>query len=321
MLDILSIGDIKLDTFIVIPEASVQCQLKQKPCQLCIEYGKKIPVDEIDMQIAGSAPNVAVGLAKMKRKSSVLSFMGQDATYRSAIEFLKAHKVDTKHIQAIKKARSSFAAVLNYQGESTQLAAHSDIPYKLPKQFPKTKWVHISELGDGYKAVYRYLSKCIKGLQVSINPGVVQIEEGSKELFDLLKCTNTLFLNLREAQQLLNTKIKDPKKLLKMICALGPHIAVITDGQNGSYATDGKQTYHAPMFPGARKEATGAGDAFATGFLGALMQKKDISSALAWGSVNAASVVQSIGPTQGLLSHLQIQKQLRDNKKYKVKNL
>ncbi len=321
MLDILSIGDIKLDTFIVIPKASVQCQLKQKPCQLCIEYGKKIPVDDIDMQIAGSAPNIAIGLSKMKKRTSVLSFMGQDQTYKSAIDFLKTHGVETKHIQAIKNARSSFSAVLNFQGESTQLAGHVDIPYRLPKQFPQTKWVHISELGEGYMAVYKYLNKCIKDLKVSINPGTIQIEDRSRELESLLKCAEVLFLNVSEAKLLLKTKKSDIKYLLSRLHSTGPHVAVITDGQNGSYATDGTTTYHAPMFPGERKEATGAGDAFAAGFLGALMNKKDVQTALAWGSVNAASVVQGVGPTQGLLSHIQIQKQLRARTSYTVKQM
>ena len=75
------------------------------------------------------------------------------------------------------------------------------------------------------------------------------------------------------------------------------------------------------MFPGRRVEATGAGDAFTTGFLGAMIHGKTHRESLTWGAVNAASVVFHIGPTEGLLTHTQIRKQLRERPKYKTKEL
>ena len=92
MYNILTIGDIKLDTFIVVEDANVMCELKMPACQLCIEYGKKIPVQDIDTQIAGSAPNVAIGLARMKQKTAVYAQMGKDILHKLAIEFLKQTK-------------------------------------------------------------------------------------------------------------------------------------------------------------------------------------------------------------------------------------
>ena len=55
----ITIGDTKLDTFVVLDEASLQCQLKMPDCQLCIAYGEKIVVDVVEYQIAGTAQNVA----------------------------------------------------------------------------------------------------------------------------------------------------------------------------------------------------------------------------------------------------------------------
>jgi hypothetical protein len=39
---------------------------------------------------------------------------------------------------------------------------------------------------------------------------------------------------MREAQGVLQTEEKDYSMLLKMICKLGPKVAVITDGLNGA---------------------------------------------------------------------------------------
>lgn len=324
MLDILTIGDIKLDTFIKIPDASVLCQLKSEECKLCIDYGKKIPVESSLSQIAGTAPNVAVSLSKMRKKTAIISTMGKDVTYRVAIEFLKKHGVSTQFITTSPHTPSSFATVLNFRGESTQLVIHNGADTRLPAKFPQTKWLHLAEIGEGYSELFRSILRQVKarGIRLSFNPGQVQINERKKELFDLIEASEVLFLNLREARQLVRTTANaDIRTVMEKIYRFGADDVVITDGRNGAYAYDGKRLYHCPMFPGKRIEATGAGDAFTSGFLGALLHEKNFDEALRWGSVNAASVVGYVGPTEGLLSHTEIMKRLKDRPSFTTKLL
>lgn len=323
MYDIFTIGSIKLDTFILIPDASITCELKMPSCKLCIDYGKKNPVEDIDIQIAGSAPNVAIGVAKMRKSAGIFSIMGKDIIHQLSIEFLKKNKVDTKHIKTSGED-SSFAAVLNFKGESTQLVKQNGVDYRLPKKMPATAWVHISELGRGYEKLYKDVIAARKKspFKISLNPGAVQIKQMRKELFNLIQVTDVLFLNKVEALQLIDAKEDlEVHALMGRLKELGPAYIVVTDGKNGAYAYDGKQLDFAPMFPGKRIEATGAGDAFATGFLGALIHGKKHPEALKWGSVNAASVVGFIGPTKGLLSHTEIVKRLKAKPSYKTKEL
>ena len=323
MYDIFTIGGIKLDTFIVIPDASVTCELKMPSCKLCIDYGKKNPVDEIEIQVAGSAPNVAIGLAKMRKTSAVYSEMGKDIIHTMALDFLAKHKVDSKYVKPSGK-HSGFAAVLNFKGESTQLVMQNGGEYRLPTRMPQTKWIHISELGKGYEKLYRDVIELKKkrDVKISFNPGAVQIKEKKKALMDLIKITDVLFVNKVEAIHILGEKVEvEIHNLMANLVNLGPKYAVVTDGRNGAYAYDGKQLDFAPMFPGKRVEATGAGDSFTTGFLGALMHGRKHSEALMWGSVNAASVVGQVGPTKGLLSHTEIKRRLKDRPSYKTKEL
>lgn len=324
MYDILTIGDIKLDTFIQIPEASANCELRMPDCKLCIDYGKKNVVNDIDLQIAGSAPNVAVALARMGKKSAVFSQMGDDIIHTLAIDFLKKHNVDTKLVKAQKGYDSSFAAVLNFKGESTQLVSHNSGMYRLPKRIPKTAWLYISEQGKGYRALYKDLIELKQNgtNHIGFNPGSVQIAENKPEFRTLLKHTHVLFVNRVEAEQILDVQEKtEIHALLGGLKQKGPQIIVITDGKHGAYAYDGKSAYFAPMFPGERIEATGAGDAFASGFLGAILNDKSTSEALAWGSVNAASVVGSIGPTKGLLTPAEINKRLKKEPEYNIEQI
>jgi sugar/nucleoside kinase (ribokinase family) len=320
----LTIGGIKLDTFIVIEDANVHCELKNRNCELAIRYGEKIPVKDLDTQVAGSAPNVAVGLTRMNKKSGVLSVMGKDLFFPIAKQFLKEQNVSTKYLRAEAGVDSGFAAVINYKGESTQLVSQSKTNYTLTKVMPRTKWVHVSELGGNYVKLFTQLIREQKknDLYISFNPGTIQLQERRRAFLNLVKSTHVLFLNRKEAHKLIGSrKDLDIKLLMKKVKKLGPSYVVITDGRNGAYAFDGDQLDYAPMFPGARVEATGAGDAFSTGFLGALMHGKPHREALMWGSVNAASAVHEIGPTKGLLTHTEIQKRLKKNKRYSTKEL
>ncbi len=324
MLDLLSIGAIKLNTFIVLPEASVMCELKSVECKLCIEYGKKIPVAPFVTQIAGSAPNVAVGLAKLHLKTSIVSFVGDDPVYHQAIAFLKQHKVSCSLVKKQKGLHSSAAVVLNFKGESTQLVDHVPHEYRLPTSTPASKFIHISELGGGYEKLYRDAIALVKarGVRLSFNPGSIQIKEQKKVFFDLLRVTEVLFLNMSEARRIVKAENNQQiRGIMLKLKALGPHYVVVTDGQNGAYAFDGQQLDHVPMFPGKRVEATGAGDAFSTGFLGALLKGKRHDEALRWASVNAASVVGAVGPTKGLLTQTEIQTRLKARKSFKAQQL
>ncbi len=49
------------------------------------------------------------------------------------------------------------------------------------------------------------------------------------------------------------------------------------------------------------KAKTGAGDAYASGFLAALIHGKSPVDAMKWGAANAAGVIQKIGAHRGLL--------------------
>jgi ribokinase len=321
MFDLISIGDIKLDTFVVLDEASVQCSVKMPECLLCLEYGAKIPVRVVDSQMAGSAPNVAVGLARMGLKTAVVSNMGIDGTRRLAMHRLKAEKVATTYIHTSKREQSAYSVVLNYKGDRTILASQIQHEYRLPSKMGKTKWLYVSEMGHGYERLYRDVAAVGKkgDTLVAMNPGSIQISERKKVLYDLIRQTHILFVNLEEAQAISGNNNPEIHHQATALYKLGAKKIVITDGKNGSYSFNkhGQELLHCPMFPGKPVETTGAGDAFATGYLGAVMNGELHAEALRWGSVNAASVVEHVGPQPGLLPAAKIRSALRKHASFK----
>lgn len=322
MFDMITIGDIKLDTFVLLPEASISCQLKMPDCQLCLDYGKKIPVEVVDSQVAGSAPNVAIGLSRMGQKTAVVSVMGLDGTRHLALKRLKEEGVSAKFIHVDRREPSAYSVVLTYKGEKTILAAQTKHAYKFPRDL-KTKWLFMCELGYGYENLYRSTAAFVRksGPYLGFNPGAIQIKEKKKFLFDLIKQTYVLFVNLEEAQAIAGQSTREAHRLATALWKLGPKKVVITDGKNGAYSFDGKELHFCPMFPGRLVNATGAGDAFATAFMSALMNGQLQDEALRWGAVNSASVVGKVGPTAGLLSIGQIRDRLRKHAGFRTQKM
>lgn len=320
MLDVITIGDIKLDTFVLLNDANLQCQLKMPECQLCMEYGGKILVSDVESQMAGSAPNVAIGLSRMGLKTAIISQMGNDGTYELALKKLKEEKVSTTSITTKKGIKSAYSVVLNFKEERTILTSHVQSLYRLPKNLPPSKWLYLSEMGSGYEGLFSSVihHKKKHKTKIAFNPGSLQIQEKKPELFELLRASDIVFVNVEEAQRLTGEKEREIHHLAKSLWELAQTELVLTDGKNGAYYFDGSLLLSIPIFPGKRIETTGAGDAFATGFLSGILLQKPPEEALRWAAINAASVIEYVGPQKGLLTIRQMKTRLQKHPEFKT---
>ena len=68
-----------------------------------------------------------------------------------------------------------------------------------------------------------------------------------------------------------------------------------------------------PLYPDPAPpyERTGAGDAFASTFVAALVKGNTIEGALQWAPINSMSVVQKVGAQAGLLTEEELNEWLR----------
>jgi sugar/nucleoside kinase (ribokinase family) len=68
-----------------------------------------------------------------------------------------------------------------------------------------------------------------------------------------------------------------------------------------------------PIYPDIAPpfERTGAGDAFTSTFIAALIKGYNIEGALQWAPINSMNVVQKIGAQEGLLSEHQLEEYLK----------
>ena len=74
--DLISIGDATIDDFFFIHDANVNCKVDANICQICINYGDKLPVDKFVSLVAGNAANNAVGSSRLGLKTAFYVVLG-----------------------------------------------------------------------------------------------------------------------------------------------------------------------------------------------------------------------------------------------------
>lgn len=317
-IDFLAIGDIANDVFIKIAEAETICNYERTHCELCLNYGGKIPYTKsVICHAVGNSPNFSIGTSRLGFKSILITNLGDDEGGSLCIQKLQKENINTAFVNKEIGMLTNYHYVLWYKNEHTILVKHEDYKYEWPKNLEDRytpSWVYLSSLGENslsfHKQISDYLEKN-ENIKLAFQPGTFQIRLGFEALSSIYKKTDILFCNLEEAQKILDTEISDVLELSKMIHKIGPKIVVITNGSHGSYAYDGNESYFEGAKPsGSFIETTGAGDAFSSAFMVAINLGKDIKTALKWGSINSSSVISHIGPHDGLLNKEEIEKLL-----------
>lgn len=140
-------------------------------------------------------------------------------------------------------------------------------------------------------------------VKLAFQPGTFQLEAGAEELKELYAHTEVLVLNREEAVMVSGGNYDDLHDLMDRLHQHGPKIVCITDGPAGAYASDGQKRLKMPPYPDPAPpfERTGAGDAFASTFVAALIQGNTIEGALQRAPINSMNVVQHVGAQEGLL--------------------
>jgi len=317
-IDFLAIGDIVVDAFIRLKDASVHCNIKKEDCELCMPFGEKIPFEFAEVVTAvGNGPNAAVSAARLGLNSASMCDIGNDLNGSDCVASLKKNGVSTKFVSKHKNKKTNYHYVLWYEDERTILVKHEDFGYKFSAPRKNPRWVYITSLGAESLPYQLEIANWLQknpDIKVAFQPGTFQMNVGFEKLLAFYKRSEVFFCNVEEAKRILKSESSDTKELMKGIHSLGPKNVVITDGPKGAYAFDGNRNWFMPPYPDPKPpyERTGAGDAFASTFTVALALGKPISEALMWGPINSMSVVQNIGAQKGLLSREKLEEFLKN---------
>lgn len=311
-IDLLSIGDATLDVFMTPTETETLCRLDTKECFIAFSYGNKIPVKNLEFSIGGNAANNSIGAKRLGVNSAIVLTLGQDSVGDMILQRLKSEGVDPTYIVSQPGTDSNYSTIINYQGERTIFTYHAPRSYEFPIKLPAPGWVYLTSMGEAFRPFYNHLTEWLlknPNVKLAFNPGSWQIRGGLPAIEQIMKLTHLIYVNREEAETLTSFKGESDgreKELLQALENLGPKISVITDGSNGAFAYNGQTFFKCGVLPVNAYERTGAGDAFGSAALSALIKGKNLDEALLWGTVNSASVIGYTGSQKGLLKEDEI---------------
>ena len=174
----------------------------------------------------------------------------------------------------------------------------------------QAKMLHLSSFADDrqFKISARLIKRLDSSVKVSFAPGALFAAKGLKVLTPILARAYVLFINQNEIRQLTGQDvIAGAESCLKRGC----DIVVVTLGKGigwktvmaTSYIRDSKSEYM--IEPSNKKmisalDTTGAGDAFATGFLYGLLKEVGLKECGLLGDIAAQFSTAKMGARQGL---------------------
>ena len=163
-------------------------------------------------------------------------------------------------------------------------------------------WIYPTSLGNGgLEMLRRIIDEAAEhDVKVMFNPAGPELAEPEK-LKVLLENVDVLCVNKEEMQMIVHGETLE--ELAIHALNLVP-VVIVSDGPNGVVASDRKTIIRAGMYEDVPViDRTGAGDAFASGFLSQWAQGKSLKDSIVFASANSTSVVGKIGATAGILHH------------------
>lgn len=292
--DVVTFGSAVVDVF-------VNTEVAEKHGFMHYPVGEKILVKDLRFDIGGAGTNTAVSFSRLGFKTGCISELGGDENGKKIFNLLKKEKIQFLG-KVVKNELSGYSVILDSKGGDrtilTYKGASDEVSLNDIKKF-KTKWLYLSSLLGKSFETQKKLALILKkrGTKIAFNPSSYLIKK--ENLSSLLKICDILILNKQEAQMLTGKKNDLLENLYKLISKQG--IVVITDKNKMITCYDGHNRYF--LIPNKVKviERTGAGDAFASGFVAGQIAGKSIKYSLRLGLAESESVIKYFGAKNRLL--------------------
>ncbi len=309
---------------------------------IILEEGTKKEIKKLHHATGGGALNSACNFKKLGFSVTPCAKIGADENGTFIRTQLIQKKIDVSHINQANKELTGASYILpSPTGNKVALVdrganltlSKKDIPTSL---FAECDQLYITSLSKNTAELLPFITSYAKkhAIPVAANPGTSQLTANVTSLIQSLEHIDILILNTLEAcllsEQLLEKKHEPRKtvdrslpKLLsatishdnicftlkeyfKTVHAHGPTIAIVTNGEDGVYVSDGKHIYYHPSLPIDVTSTVGAGDAFGSTFVSQLLKKKSIPDAIRAGIINSAAVLEHLDATTGLLDQKEL---------------
>lgn len=307
MARIVSLGSALQDIYMIDHDDLVPTEIGDAAIFGKVLLGSKVDIDRISYEVGGGGVNSAITFARHGHEAIFMGNIAHDPAGAAVIKVLAQESIDDSYVNFLGRKTTGTSVVLlddnsgertilTYRGASEQFGNFNEADLNLIQP----DWLYATTLRGDMDTLLRFFKKAEElGVKVMFNPGVKELEQ-IDYLTNMLKYVDILNVNKEEA-----AKIVPGITMTELLYHLNNYVGtvIITDGAMGGIAGNGHEIYRFGIYEDKKvKDATGAGDAFGSGFLAALAAGKPFKSALVFASANSTSVVSRLGANKGILT-------------------
>lgn len=292
-----------------------------------MNYDKLYAVDEIvvdgeqlimnsDSQAGGSAANTIYALAKLGIKTGFIGVVGIDEEGKFLVGDLKSVNVDTGGIKMKSGCRTGSTICLTDRHGNRSIyidpGANRKFTRKdISKSFVQSAEIlHISSFIDDeqFLAQVYAIERINDKPKITFSPGIIYARKGTKELKPILQKTDTLLINKDEIETLTGESYR---KAASVCVQEGCETVVVTLGRGIKthesriicyILKDGDEYFIESLEKAESRniDSTGAGDAFAAGFIFGRLKHQNIYQCGLLGDILAKFVIRGVGARKSL---------------------
>jgi sugar/nucleoside kinase (ribokinase family) len=255
------------------------------------------PFGRADDALGGSATFFSAA-ASLFGAVQLVGVVGDDYPV-DALGFLAERGVDLSGLEQAKGESFRWSGVYSFDLNSretleTRLGVFADFEPKIPEGFRDAEWVFLGNIDPELQL--GVLDQVHRPKFVACDTMNLWIDIKRDRLLELLKRVDLLLVNDAEARQLSGDS--NLARAARWIMDRGPRYLIIKKGEHGAILFTPQSVFFAPGYPLEDVfDPTGAGDAFAGGFMGHLAQcgrvdDGDLRRAVIYGSVLGSFAVE-----------------------------
>ena len=311
--DVVSLGDVVTDEFIHLPQGSVRVRDDGGGRWLEIPLGTKLIIEEDSLPATGgSAANAAVAMSRLGLRVGLASYLAHDQIGLDILSAMHGEDVGTGLIHVDSPSHTVRNFVLSFGGERTILVRHAEFNYHWEglRDYEVPTWLYINSLGPDALTYQDELADWLDqypNVRLAFQPGTFQLEAGTERLARLYARAEVLLCSRATAEAITGTSAADPVHVLDALLRLGAGNVVVFDESGGAVAANDSERLRIEAFPAPAPDPpldlTGAGNAFASTMVTALVRGMPLREALRWPPVNVVATSRQFGAQSGLLRH------------------
>ncbi len=280
-----------------------------------LEDGETV-VDWAKSYPGGSAANTTYGLSKLGVSTGFCGAVGDDEAGKMLLNDFRGVGVDTSRVLVKSKAKTGSVLCLSDRGGRRSLYVQPGANSQLDLDdldfdyINQAEIVHLTSFADDsqFQVSLGLILRLDDSVRLSFSPGAIYAVKGLDTLTPFLSRTHLLFVNQSELKQMTGEDVESgAQKCLQAGC----RIVVVTLGKGKKigrttavgYIRDADNEYiiEPPSHNlAADVDTTGAGDAFAAGFIYGMVKGKGLAECGRLGDFVAKLCISHTGARHGL---------------------